>query len=500
MDGTRQAVIAKIMEWMDGDGDQPIFWLHGPAGSGKSAIAQTVAEICAEKDRLGASFFFLRGIGHRSNFTRFLPTLAYQLTGVLPSTEAYLRNVLQSDPLISYRSLAYQFQKLMIDPLPKLASPLVIVIDALDECDDKDSIAEFIQVLLAHFGRGDHIPYRIFMTSRVEEHILSELEVSVRHVHPTTYSLALQDYSTDDDIRMYLRSRFATIYQGKARLMPGIRLPWPSGKVLDQLVCQCAGLFIFAATLVDFVNDGDDLPQLKLQKALGMHIGLDPLYSQVFSHAQRGPHFERLIGTVMLLTKPLSIDELGGLLQVETGHVLHALLGIQSVLMVPERNDQPIQLVHTSLRDFLTTLSRSREWYIHPPTRHLRIAIDCLKAILVEPEDGMSYVGFREYASLNWCHHLMRGLKEGGENPVVDSSSGAALVNCLVEFTAGFLDFWVNTIIKERGWLSIMTDLSLALQRLEVSPLPCTVIRKRSDGSLATTIVSQRTVTNCANY
>jgi hypothetical protein len=473
MEGTRQAVIAKIVQWIDGGGDSPICWLSGPAGSGKSAIAQTVAELYAIKNRLSASFFFLRGAGHRSDFTRFLRTLVYRLACFSPSARRHIQNVLQNDPLIVNGSFADQFQKLMIDPLPNFAFPLVIVIDALDECNDKESIGNLIQVLLTRSGRGDHIPYRILMTSRVEEHIRCEFEISVGQVHPATYSLALQEYSADDDIRMYLRSRFATIYQGKCRLMLGVRPPWPSERVLGQLINQCSGSFIFASTLVDFVNDGSDLPHLKLQKALGTHNGLDPLYGQVFSDAQRSPHFERVIGTIMLVTEPLSIKNLGFLLQVETGHVLLALLGIQSVLMVPEDDDQPVRLVHTSLRDFLITGSRSREWYIHPPAHHLRITIDCLKAIIVEPEDGMFHVGFREYASLNWCHHLEQCLKEGGEDDVVNSSSGTTLVNCLVDLASGFLDSWINTAIL--GWRDgqSVETLDSVLSRLRVGPFFC---------------------------
>jgi AAA ATPase domain len=475
MEGTRQAVIAKVAQWIDGGSDRPICWLSGPAGSGKSAIAQTVAELCTKKNRLGASFFFLRGAGHRSDFTRFLRTLVYRLACFSSSARRHIQDVLKNDPLIVNGSFADQFQKLMIDPLPNLAFPLVIVIDALDECNDRESIGNLIQVLPSHSGRGDHIPYRFLMTSRVEEYIRSKFEVSGSQAHPATYALALQEYYAGADIRVYLRSRFAAIYQEKCRLMPNVQRPWPSEEVLDQLVQQSSGSFIFAATLVDFINDGSDLPHLKLRKALGTHNGLDPLYDQVFSDAQRSPHFEQVIGTIMLVAEPLSIKNLGFLLQVEAGHVLLALLGIQSALVVPEDDDQPVQLVHTSLRDFLVTCSRSQEWYIHPLIHHLRITIDCLKAI-VEPEDGMFHVGFREYACLNWCHHLEQSLKEGEENQVIASLSGTTLVDCLVDVVSGFLDFWINTIILGLEYGGCVRILSLVLSRLTVGPFFCCAI------------------------
>jgi hypothetical protein len=257
--------------------------------------------------------------------------------------------------------------------------------------------------------------------------------------------------------------------------MPGIRPPWPSEEVLGQLIHQCSSSFIFAATLIDFVNDGSDLPHRKLQRALGTHNGLDPLYSQVFSDAQRSPYFEQVIGTIMLVTEPLSIKNLGLLLQVESGDVLLVLLGIQSILVVPEDDDQLVRLVHTSLRDFLITGSRSQEWYIHPPVHHLRITIDCLKAITVEPEDGMFHVGFREYACLNWSYHLAQSLKEGGENEV-NSLSGSTLVNCLVDFASGFLGFWINTMIFRWKHKQSVETLNQVLSRLRVSSFFCCVI------------------------
>ncbi|KAF8961812.1 hypothetical protein BDZ97DRAFT_1663668, partial [Flammula alnicola] len=43
--GTRVAVIKRIMDWVESlEISYPMLWLHGPAGAGKSAIAQMIAE------------------------------------------------------------------------------------------------------------------------------------------------------------------------------------------------------------------------------------------------------------------------------------------------------------------------------------------------------------------------------------------------------------------------------------------------------------------------
>ena len=42
--GTREAVLGEIELWANGFDKPPVFWLDGLAGTGKSAIAQTIAE------------------------------------------------------------------------------------------------------------------------------------------------------------------------------------------------------------------------------------------------------------------------------------------------------------------------------------------------------------------------------------------------------------------------------------------------------------------------
>src|ERR1700679_2169540 len=137
MTGTRREVIGRIIEWIDGRSDQSIAWLYGAAGSGKSAISKTVAELCAGVNRLGASFFFIRGAGRRSRFTSFIPTLAYHLAFSVPATKSYIESVLRSDHHITHRSLERQFQKLIIEPIRSVDPilPTAIIIDALDECE-----------------------------------------------------------------------------------------------------------------------------------------------------------------------------------------------------------------------------------------------------------------------------------------------------------------------------------------------------------------------------
>jgi hypothetical protein len=345
---------------------------------------------------------------------------------------------------------------------------MVILIDALDECDDKELMAEFIEIITDACRGNNPFPFRIFFRSRVEEHLRKKLESPL--AHSVIYPLALPDFDASGDIHKFFQSRFATIYQENHRLMRDIPLPWPSYWDLENLVKKAMGSFVFANTLINSVNDGSDLPHRKLSVALTAHAGLDPLYTQVLSATPRSQNFDRVISTIMLLKYPLSVVSLGHLLHLETADILHAILGIQSILFIPGDDDEPVQLFHTSLRDFLMAKTRSQDFFIEPPICHLWIAIDCLK-IMVIPLDGEIMFDGKVpgYAWKNWCYHIDQWLTEGEGN--IDPSVSDSLMHCLTNFVSQSFDFWVNTWIYYTMWEETLTSLQLIRSKLEVSPV-----------------------------
>ena len=447
MEGTRKGVIGKVLEWFDGGSDRPMCWLNGAAGFGKSAISRTVAQLCEGSGRLCASFFFFREAGRRSTITHLISTIAYSMVFSIPATKPHVEKVLQENHHILHRSHERQFRQLIIEPICSviLPEPMVIVIDALDECDDRRAIVEFINIVAYAFR--DHrmpFPLRFFFTSRVEEHIRSVFAAAP--ALDVTYCLSLQDFNADDDIRTFLQSRFASIYQQKHRQIGNIALPWPSQQDLDELVGKSSGSFIFAFTLINFVNDGSDLPHRKLQTALRSHSGLDPLYAQVLQSAAHGPHFTRVLETIIIIPQLVSIIDLACILQIEGGDVILALQGVQSIIMVPEDDEHPVRLFHTSLRDFLTTRARSQHFFIDPVTSHLSAAIDCLAVMTAHHGDIFYEIQILQYAARYWCHHLLSAIKEGGGGDCLFSQYDV-FMDTLISFVSGVFESWMNSII-----------------------------------------------------
>ena len=57
MKGIRRDILIQLENWLKDEQDKQVFWLNGLAGTGKSTIAQTFAELSFADGRLAASFF-----------------------------------------------------------------------------------------------------------------------------------------------------------------------------------------------------------------------------------------------------------------------------------------------------------------------------------------------------------------------------------------------------------------------------------------------------------
>ncbi|KAF7979451.1 hypothetical protein HWV62_42253 [Athelia sp. TMB] len=413
--GTRVLAIEAILDWKDDPEGKPVCWMSGPAGYGKSAVSQTVTELCAHDGTLAASFFFLRGAGARSSINHFITTLAFQITVSVPEVKHIVEMVLQRDPTILYQSITYQLQNLIFTPLMTLAQTntpsraLLIVVDALDECNDRNLMREFITALAHACHVGRHLRLRWLLTSRGEEHIRQSFSGTVSQ--RATTALQLDSFDASSDIKAFLQARFSEIIRNNPRLFHGIPRPWPSPSDFWALVEKSSGLFIFAATLVNFITDGRAPPNRKLKSVLQMHAGLDPLYDQVLRDALRDVDdilcFRRVLTTLMLLYEQSSVEMLAEILELSVDDVLHALLAIQSIIRIPSDDDKPIELNHTSLRDFLVDESRSRDLFINPLAAHATLASACVKTLqrnlkvdTFPTDDGTVY------AATNWDRHL----------------------------------------------------------------------------------------------
>ncbi|KAJ7219876.1 hypothetical protein B0H12DRAFT_1241362 [Mycena haematopus] len=136
---TRTKMLGELMAWASSntESNDRVRWLHGPAGAGKSAIAQTLCQRLKEQDHLGASFFFKRRHPSRGDGNKLFPTLAYQLALCLPELKTAISQAVEDDPAVTSRVLETQLRKLIVEPARQSIDDriFVVVVDGLDECE-----------------------------------------------------------------------------------------------------------------------------------------------------------------------------------------------------------------------------------------------------------------------------------------------------------------------------------------------------------------------------
>ena len=393
--GTRQAILQDIIHWATNPRDQNVFWLNGLAGTGKSTIAQSFSEAVASKGLLGASFFCSRDYLDRRELKNVFPTLAHQLACRYPHFRTHIIGVIKRDPTLAHTSLISQLENLLISTLSEAEVSCVIVIDALDECID-DQPASTILSVLGRFVK--QLPsVKFFITGRPEPRIRTGFRLPL--LEPITHIFLLHEVglsSVDNDIQLYLTQRLTEI----AKRRSDVDLPdqWPHDGEIMTLTKKSSGLFIFASTLVRFIESDHHDPrerlQLVLSKASGTthegRTGIDSLYSQVLLLAfsdVRGPqvfsNVRRVLGAIVLAFNPLSRRDLSKILGISTTLVSTTLRHLHSVILVPAEDHKEIRIFHKSFPDFLQDKKRctDRRFHVHPATCHVNMVIGCLELV-----------------------------------------------------------------------------------------------------------------------
>ena len=374
----------------------PIYWLNGLAGTGKSTIAQTIAERLFADGGLGASFFCSRDFEDRRNLHYIFPTLAFQLAHKYPEFRSTLVPLLQSNPDIGHESLFNQMRMLIVEPLNLLDVTTVVVIDALDECVDEDPQSAILSVM----GRlVEEVPnVKFFITGRPEPRIHSGFRLGL--LRPLTDVFVLHEVEPsviNADIRLFLEHGLSEL--GKRS---GIGQDiWPTDEHLDLLCKRAAGLFVYAVATLKFLDHAFTPPSKRfdiIMRAPGstthegnakvrLSMTLDSLYLSSFQNAFEGMDDEDdkkmclVIGTVILAVNPLPPSAIATLVGLEKQEVMNLLQLIQSLLKLSEDPNSPVLPFHKSFPDFITDPLRcpDKRFYISPTTGHLKLTLGCLK-------------------------------------------------------------------------------------------------------------------------
>ena len=385
---TRQELLKSITDWVTTPSpDQNIFWLHGPAGSGKSTIATTIAEYFRELGRLGAFMFFDRNNPSSSEPAAVVPTLCYKLASFDPAIRAAVCAQIECDPSVTEASLRVQFSKLLREPLGSLGAlhikgPVIIVLDAFDECGHPSSRKNLL-ALLAHDFAKFPPAFRFVITSRRE----LDIEAAFSDCsHVMTKELHIVNDDNVSDISLYLHHHMSSFRGRVFQLAPD----WPGEEKMEALTKSSAGLFIWASTAIKFIAEGHH-PDQQLNILLRPHpreaeAALDALYETALGAASKwdtnevASDFCAVLGAIITAREPLSDTTLDHILGLHGARSSTFILSRLHCLLQWTQG-QAAKVQHASFADYLTDVSRcgSRPWFIDVSAHHQSLALGCFQ-------------------------------------------------------------------------------------------------------------------------
>ena len=406
---TREAIIRDIIDWVERDeGPSSILWLHGPAGAGKSAIAQTIAQNCKDNGLLLASHFFSRtsSSSERSDGDRVIPTLTLQLLQAFPAIKRHIKGVVRKDRGVFDKLRSIQMEELVVKPLhcrrltrlqsmrewlfrfqkyfgePQTYKGRLVVIDALDECSDPEVQCDLLRIIASACHRLP-LPLRFLVASRPEVHIERAFRGEAFELARVKRINLGDDPDADMAIRRYLLQEFDKI-RSNHRFGAGFH---PAEDVITELVEKSSTQFIYPSTVIKYIQDPRGRPDRRLEVILGISLPrvrdlpfeqLDALYAHIFSSANdiHIGTIKCLFGILFLASQPQYEHLMPGLaflesaLELEGDEVVLLLDDFVSLVALPHDRVQPIRLFHASLFDFLRDPERSGEFCLDLSIAH----------------------------------------------------------------------------------------------------------------------------------
>ncbi|KAF2468687.1 WD40 repeat-like protein [Lindgomyces ingoldianus] len=477
--GTRIDLLREIYSWADGRDGRHIFWLSGLAGTGKSTISRTVARNYHTPQRLGASFFFSRGDGDVGHAGAFVTSIAVQLAHNVPASRQHISSAVAERSDIGSQSLRDQWHHLVLGPLSKLEGPLsyILIVDALDECDDENNIRLIVQ-LLAEARSLESVRLRVFLTSRPEVPIRHGFSQVPHAEHKDFVLHNILSSIVDNDISLFLQHYLRIVAQERR-----LGADWPGLDTIEQLVRRASGLFIWAATAWRFIRDGKRFAIKRLETILASdsstaaapekHLNeiyvtvlknsIDPNYTDEESEEQSSM-LRSTLGSIVTLFSPLSVSSLSKLLHVPNQDVDQTLEDLHAILDIPKDPTCPLRLHHPSFRDFLLDRDRCGDasFWVDEKLAHRTLADNCIQLMATSLKQdicgvdapGMLVVDMErsqverslppelQYACLYWVQHVQKSGTQPGDNDQVH------------QFLQNHLLHWLEAL----GWMGKISE------------------------------------------
>lgn len=524
-----------------------LLWLHGAAGTGKTTLMQTLADallppttsVSASDDipaeppsyesdefgsigvQYGGTAVFLSKEHQLADVSKVFTTIALGLAGRVPPLAAFVQSAFDANKDAFWHntfSLEKQAEILIFNPVQEWVTAeegevdvdLIIIVDGIDECDDKKMQREIIEIVRDIFTQkiGGVRWYWVF-SSRTEMRLREVLMGKSSTLSPKADEIVV-GLASDAEMDAFLDCGLAkiramhdigfvpvddstSIEMVTSSSLLGTQEEWPSPNDKTAIKWQAAGLYAAAASILQYIGKPDDDPRARIV-LIDSFIGnkdpgvdhpfakLDMLYRNILATvpATSVSTTRRVLGTISCLQpsthkqKLPTLSLVSDLLGIPAEEVHQALYDLHSVVTAPYKRlsrdsafssqcaylpygDGKLTFRHPSFDQFLRTPARSLDWSLNLESVHMDLARCCLKRLGFG--DTIS-----EFARERWYIDCWRTGK--------DTEAALGILPDLFEFDFTFLPDNSNVDRYFMEWLLHLQETTMSeYQLLNPGPL-----------------------------
>ncbi|KAH8790716.1 ankyrin repeat-containing domain protein [Hyaloscypha finlandica] len=440
-------------------------WLHAKPGAGKTILMSTIIDHIGNfveddhGDTISYFYFDYKDINKRDS-RKAIETLIVSMSRQSPAALAYVEDISKK-----YREFKSQCT------FPSLCSILkkcldfqqrnFIILDALDECNDREELLPF----LVELSKTESSGLNLLMSSRRETDIQRQLD----HLPQIT----LAEASNAHDIDLYIQSRLQEMINGKKLKL---RDPSLQEEIFQCLTSRANGMFQWVKCQLDVLCTL--ITDKSIRAALTqLPKSLDETYVRAFSKiriemGEDSITIKKLFQWLTHSLRPLTLRELAEAISIEIGQARMDFSAVPTdpedilrfcgglVTIAGHDDQETVNFSHFSIKEFLLSLrildTEVAEFYGGSPAIIYDVAATCITYIMMDDfadgqclevtklkERGQKY-GFLNYAASQWDSHY----KE------VDSASQGELEDFLWRF---FIDSDMAGPFE--SWLQQLTEL-----------------------------------------
>ncbi|CAE6476566.1 unnamed protein product [Rhizoctonia solani] len=439
LEGTREPILNRIITWTQNrDNTERFMWISGQAGMGKSSIAHSLCYRLDKIQALAGCFFCQRDNPDSSDPLRLINNIVHDIASQCPAYALEVAQAIRANRRLCTSHFSLRYEGLVKVPLKRLNSlsisrTLILIIDALDECGDRDSRQKILQTL---HEMSQLTPWlKVIFTSRPEGSILAYLKKNCTN----EAFIHLDAYDASDDIRAYIKESLGEIVQAEH---------WPQDS-LDRLCETAEGVFLWAALSTNYIRDSTIPALSRLRRVLERRKSpvtdhFDMVYTGALLAAIKDYEDEtqeayiRCIGTILATSerRPLTLPDLQYLLlvgsRIEKRTLGRIVADLGPLLVVID--GQYVRFHHSSFKDYVMDSARSGNLFIDIDKFETEPAVCCIKVLHKDLQFNIcklessnllnsevldlklrthSYIGpALKYACIHWIDHFTASPKK----------------------------------------------------------------------------------------